>query len=194
MKTDTAVIITAAGLSGRMGMPKALLPWDAEMNFLEKIISTYTRFGCGEIIVVLNEKTYSKCSETALPYVVYILNPHPELERMYSIQLGLKAINNANYCFIQAIDNPFINQLILEEIYLHRAEEGYVSPKYYGKSGHPVLLSKTIIDYICQIEIGKLHFNEVLKSFPQKDISLEFSEILININKYDDYQKCFIHK
>ena len=48
MKFDCAVLITAAGFSGRMGVSKALLNWNQEMNFLQKLISTYSSFGCND--------------------------------------------------------------------------------------------------------------------------------------------------
>ncbi len=188
MKSDCAVLITAAGLSERMGVPKALLKWNAEMNFLQKIIATYTTFGCSEIIVTLNEESFSYFMPLKLPNLSLILNSHPELERMYSIQLGLKAIKTSSYCFIQAIDNPFIEPNILEEIYLHKTTNDFVKPTYNGKSGHPILINKTIIDFICQMEVKKQTLNEVLKQFPHKVIAVEHPEILYNINTLEEYR------
>ncbi|MCX6230376.1 MAG: NTP transferase domain-containing protein [Bacteroidetes bacterium] len=194
MKTDCAVLITAAGLSGRMGISKARLKWNEEMNFLEKLIHSYSSFGCSEIIVCMNENDYQHFHSLSSAGLCIVLNPHPELERMYSIQLGLKAVKTSSFCFIQAIDNPFIDVNILDGIYRQRAEDAYVSPGYQAKSGHPVLINKTIIDYICQIEVGTQHLNEVLKNFKRKNISLDHPEILININSDVDLLKYFNSK
>jgi CTP:molybdopterin cytidylyltransferase MocA len=192
MKSDCAVLITAAGLSGRMVVSKALLKWNEEMNFLQKIISTYTSFGCNEIIVTLNEGDYAVFNTFASSSVHFILNSQPQLERMYSIQLGLQAIKNSSYCFIQCIDNPFISTVLLEEIYQHKSQESYVNPAYHGENGHPVLINAGIIEKICYLDITKLHLSEVLKKFPRKKVVVENPEILYNINTMAEYQKLVI--
>jgi len=192
MKSDCAVLITAAGLSGRMGAPKALLKWNAEMNFLQKLIATYSLFGCNEIIVTLNEEAYADFNSFTSPSVHFILNLHPQLERMYSIQLGLQTIKNSSYCFIQPIDNPFITAGLLEEIYQHKSQQSYVNPAYHGKNGHPVLINAGIIETICHLDITKLHLSEVLMKFPRKTVAVEHPEILYNINTMEDYCKFVI--
>ncbi len=189
MKSDCAVLITAAGFSGRMGVSKALLKWNHELNFLQKLISTYSTFGCNEIIVCLNEEVFAAINKILVPNVHFAVNQHPEKERMYSIQLGLKAIRNSSYCFIQAIDNPFINTNILEKIYHQRTSEEYITPTYNDQSGHPILINKSIIDHICSIEFNHQNLKDVLHKFPRKKIAMEHSEILININTMDDYRK-----
>jgi len=189
MKSDSAVLITAAGLSGRMGIPKALLKWDSEMNFLQKIIATYSDFVCREIIVTLNEDTFDYFKAFSTSPVHFILNLNPEFERMHSIQLGLKAIKSSSYCFIQAIDNPFIETKLLEEMYLYKATDTYIAPTYQGKSGHPILINESIIETICQMEVQKQQLNEVLQQFPRKAIAVEHPEILYNINTLEEYQK-----
>jgi len=107
---------------------------------------------------------------------------------MYSIQMGLKAIKSSAYCFVQAIDNPFIEANMLEEIFLHRSDEKFVAPTFKGKSGHPVLINQKIMEYICSLEIKQQHLNEVLKHFPRKHIALDHPEILLNINTQEDYR------
>lgn len=192
MNSDCAVLITAAGLSGRMGVAKAMLKWNDKMNFLQKIIATYTDFGCSEIIVTLNEDTFDYFKAFSTSSVHFILNLHPELERMHSIQLGLKALKTISCCFIQAIDNPFIETKLLEEIYLHKLADKFITPTYKGKSGHPILINRRIIETICQTEVQKQQLNEVLKQFPRKAIAVEHPEILYNINTLEEYQKLMI--
>ena len=102
--------------------------------------------------------------------------------------MGLKAIKSSSYCFVQAIDNPFIEANMLEEILLHKSDEKFVTPTYKGKSGHPVLINQKIIEYICSMEIKQQHLNEVLKQFPRKNIALDHPEILLNINTPEDYR------
>ncbi|MFZ4741702.1 MAG: nucleotidyltransferase family protein [Bacteroidales bacterium] len=189
MKTDCAVLITAAGLSGRMGVSKALLKWNEEMNFLQKIIAAYSDFGCSEIIITLNEETFEYFNSLSMSSVLFVLNPYPELERMFSIQLGMKSIKKSTFCFIQTVDNPFVEIDLLEKIYQCKSKDKYVTPTYQEKSGHPILINNRIINHICQMNIEKKHLKEVLNQFPRKLVEVENPEIFYNINTMEDYQK-----
>ena len=53
-KSDSSVVILAAGFSSRMKQAKFSLKFDNNRTFLEKIIEEYQTFAGKEIIVVLN--------------------------------------------------------------------------------------------------------------------------------------------
>ena len=136
---DTAAIILAAGMSKRMNSPKALLPFDARHTFIEKISSSYFDWGCSEIIVIVNIKTASlvRQLESMPALVTLIINEHPEFERFYSLKLGLSAVKRSEYCFFQNVDNPFIDDTILDLLYASRSPDTYVSPVFEEKEAIP---------------------------------------------------------
>ncbi|NQV03720.1 MAG: NTP transferase domain-containing protein, partial [Bacteroidia bacterium] len=137
------VIILAAGRSERMKELKALLPYDEKIRFIEKIIATYSNWGISEIVVVTNPEAFQKMKQTVtVPSPVNIvINNHLELERFHSVKLGLGFIRKSSFCFIQNVDNPFIDSQILDLLYEQKSNEKYISPVFENKGGHPKMRS-----------------------------------------------------
>ena len=194
LKKDTGAIILSAGVSKRMNTSKPFLQFDTTQSFLKKIIDEYAAFGCGEIIVVLNSniaKIVNRKSEIVNQNVIFVVNKHLEHERFYSIKLGIQKLRISEFCFIQNVDNPFINSNILNSIYEHKIVDGYVSPSFEGSGGHPILLGKDIIGYIKSLKANNANFRDVLKPYPYNKVELNDDKVLININTVEEYRKYF---
>jgi len=190
---NTGVIILSAGISRRMHSPKQFLKFDKERTFLEKIIDEYNTFGCCEIVLVTNSEIDWKNNLSYKPSdkVTTVINNHLEHERYYSIKLGLSKISKSEFCFIQNIDNPFVTPNLLETLFQNRNKEGYVSPRYKGKGGHPILLGENIINDIKSVKEKDLNFRTILNNYKCLKVDTENPEILVNINTNEDYQKYF---
>jgi molybdenum cofactor cytidylyltransferase len=188
------VVILAAGKSERMKSLKGLLSFDKRRSFIGKIISVYQNWGCKEIIVVTNEMATAmfKRSVPETGNVTLIINDHLEYERFYSVKLGLAAIRTSEYCFIQNVDNPFIDSQILELIYAHRSDEKYVSPVFKNKGGHPVLLNRKNMKDICNGNDNSANFKDVLKTMECLNVEMPDDRVLININSPEEYNKFII--
>lgn len=188
---ETGVVILAAGISERMKTLKALLQFDEHNSFISKIISTYLNWGCKEIVVVTNEKSAMlfKSSVPEIGNVTLVINDHLEYERFYSVKLGLGAIHTSDYCFIQNIDNPFIDSQILDLLYEHRSDERYISPVFQNKGGHPVLLNRGNINRICNWYDNSANFKEVLNTMECVTVEMPDDRVLININSPEEYKK-----
>ena len=187
-KINTSVVILAAGNSSRMGSPKAFLEWNQGKTFLEKIVEVYLKFGCKEVIVVLNEETNQIFFEKNLAISSQIkiaVNKHVDYGRLYSIQCGITQLENS-YCFIQNIDNPFVEVDLLNELYNLKEENSFVLPVFNGKGGHPVLLSQEIIDFIKKADIKIEKLNEILRLFKRVELPWDNENILNNINTPED--------
>ena len=52
-------IILAGGKSTRMGFPKPWLKHNDNSSFVEKLVNTYSDWGCNRIVVVINDKLLS---------------------------------------------------------------------------------------------------------------------------------------
>lgn len=191
------VVILAAGLSQRMKEFKALLPYKGKESFLESIISTYVEWGCGEVVVVTNNgllleiETMEKRENRRLipPATEVVVNENLEWERFYSVKLGLGAIRDSAFCFIQNVDNPFIDKGILDLIYQQRSEEAYVSPVFKQKGGHPVLLNQKQTLRIAGWPQDNANLKEVLSSMESKTVEMPDDRVLININSRDEYKR-----
>lgn len=189
MIDQPAVIILAAGLSERMGEQKYNLNFSEEETFLEHIIHVYRRFVVSEIMLVVNESTdlESFRNDESIKIVV---NKNPEYGRFHSIQLGLKELKNTSV-FVQNIDNPFVNPGLLINMH-NRLEDGeFAVPVYKDRGGHPVLLSKEIIELLINNFRNNSRFDDVLKSFKRKDVIVNDPYIGVNINTPEDYLKYF---
>lgn len=190
---EAGVIILAAGLSERMKELKAFLHYDENTLFIEKILSTYSDWGCSEIVVVTNPKALQQMKQKRMipSSVTIVVNEHLEFERFYSVKLGLGAIRKSSYCFIQNIDNPLITPQILDLLYDHRSSEKYVSPVFKNKRGHPVLLNRENINRILNWPVNSVNFREVLSTMECLKVEMPDDRVLININSHEEYRRLF---
>jgi len=189
---EAGVVILAAGRSERMKEIKAFLPFDENKRFLEKILSTYSGWGCSEIVVVTNAEAMQrmKLARLVLSTMTLVINDHLEFERFYSVKLGLAAIRSS-FCFLQNVDNPFIDSQTLDHLYAHRSNNRYVSPTFRGKGGHPVLLNRENINQISNWPENSANFKEVLSRMKCQNIEMPDDKVLININSPEEYQSFF---
>lgn len=192
-KANIGVIILAGGKSERMDYPKPYLIYN-DTTFIAKIISEYEKIGCSKITVVINKDFFVS------PWISYLnslsskteflVNHSPKLERFYSIKLGIEAIHKTcDYCFIQNIDNPFVDEKLLTTLIENRNDNGFALPVYKGKGGHPILISKKVIDYINERESIDLNLKDVLRLFDRKEVNVSREDILFNINTPKDYNR-----
>jgi molybdenum cofactor cytidylyltransferase len=185
---DIAVLIIAGGTSARMGYPKPYLPFQ-DRTLIEYIIDTYQEI-CGDIYVVLNHALaggeWKKNVQNIEKNAVIILNKHPEAGKFHSIKMGLKQVESL-YCFIQNTDNPVSRETILK-LAENRNPDGYTVPVFQGRGGHPVLVSRDIMDGV--IKAGnETQWKEFLAAFSRVNVELSDPEVLLNINTPADYQK-----
>lgn len=187
----TGVVILAAGFSERMKTLKALLPFDEHTSFIGKIISTYHNWGCNEIVVVTNPEAFQQMKQIGmfLSKVTMVVNDHLEFERFYSVKLGLGTIRSSSFCFIQNVDNPFIDSQILDLLYEQKSDEKYVSPVFENKGGHPVLLNRGNINRICIWKDNSANFKDVLNTMECLSVEMPDDRVLININSPEEYKK-----
>jgi molybdenum cofactor cytidylyltransferase len=192
---NIAAIIPAAGASSRMGRLKPFLKFDEKRLFVDKIIEEYLEFGCEQVVVVYRKSELKWVSfmekYSSNQKVIFVPNKHPELERFYSVKLGMEQLKTTDCCFLQNIDNPFINIDILEKLFFKVDDAEYLVPVYDTKGGHPVLLNRIIIDNIVSQPVDDMNLKELLANFERKNIEMENDLVLRNINTKDDYIKYF---
>lgn len=188
-----AAVILAAGYSQRLTRPKALLLFDRTRTFLEKIVYEYLKFGCNEIVVTLNEQTIQAMDENLFERIgevaKIIVNKHPDYGRFYSLQLGCKEVSEYDFCFMQNIDNPFVNQNVLQLLFNERSRSGYAAPVYEGKGGHPVLLSNPIVKAALEEKNLETNIKDFIGLFERIECEAPDGFVLVNINTPQDYEK-----
>lgn len=213
-----AALVLAAGFSGRMGLPKAFLPYDPNRTFLEKIISEFLEFGCSSVAVVLNEegmKRYEKMQLQHKENITAILNPAPEKERFFSVQTGLKALNFKGPVFLHNVDNPLLTQDVLRALSTAFKESAglaqslsrdigasawaptapiYMTPTYRNEGGHPVLLSQEIVKALIKTPDCEQNLRAFLQQFDRIPVPVDEPNVLVNINAATEYESHFGHR
>lgn len=192
MGKNTAVVILSGGNSQRMNFPKCFLPFKNK-TLIEFIVDTYSNASIKNIIVVLNSNfiniQFADIIEKVKKKAVIVVNNKPELGRMFSIKAGLKKIKENDFCFIQNIDNPAISVELIKKIIKAANPDSYISPVYKGKSGHPVLLSKVIINKILFDTDNDITLKEILYSFNKIEIDSGSLNVIENVNSPEDWEK-----
>lgn len=132
-------IITAAGLSSRMGQWKMMLPW-REGTILDASIKNALQF-CSRIILVTGfraEVLQSRYAENTQITIVH--NPDYRSGLFSSVLAGSRVVGT-EYCFITHGDLPCLNHDIFNEIWKLR-NNGIILPQFNGTPGHPILVTQ----------------------------------------------------
>ncbi len=194
IRKDFSVIILAAGNSSRMGFPKLALKYSESQTFIEHIADEYDRFGCAEIILVVNVDNYKYLKDKKLQFpekVKIVVNEHPEWHRFYSLKTGVYALSKKRKVFVHHVDNPFVNYNVLYGLLNNTANADYIYPEYSGRGGHPILLSEKVINDITGRQENQIHLKEFLNHYHKKKVKVFDESVLININTVIDYKKYF---
>jgi molybdenum cofactor cytidylyltransferase len=192
--SESTVIILAAGLSGRMGHTKALLRFNDDESFLEHIINVYAEADISQIIIVVNAESYEMIIRRDFQFlkqVSLVMNAEPEKGRLHSLQLGLKEADAAKYCFVQNVDQPFIDAAIIRSLAAKGGRESSVNPVFNDKGGHPVLLGPGILSFIMDCTDEQATLSELLQFHPLRRIDLHDERVCLNINTTLEYKKVF---
>ena len=146
-KTDSPIdcVMPAAGLSSRMGQWKLMLPYQGQ-TILDQSIENALSF-CNRVILVAGhrgeelQQRYQHQTD-----VLVVMNPHYQQGMFGSIQLGVEQVRGAHF-FICHGDMPCIGEGIYQQLWQQRGDYT-LFPGTTIKGGHPVLLSRVLIDEI----------------------------------------------
>lgn len=187
-------IVLAAGLSTRMGYPKALMPWGSR-SIVSYIVAVLEKSSIAPIFVVaggvfqeierelINEKT---CC------VVY--NPqYQNGEMIVSLKTGLRLLSeDIHAVFVVLGDQPQIESSIVAQIAEEYRQKKHklIVPSYQMKRGHPWLLSRDLFEDMLSTpddlklnEFHKSHINDIFH------LPVDSASILQDLDTPEDYKK-----
>jgi putative nucleotidyltransferase with HDIG domain len=174
MNESFAAIILAAGFSSRMGAFKPLLRLGAE-TALEKSIKLFRRAGIAHLQVVVGHQ-----SETLIPLienlnVCYTINPRYQAGMFTSVQCAMARLpEGVDAFFMQPVDIPLTRNRTLDALIQARQAtgKGIIHPVFWGKRGHPPLISTTYRDLILQSD-GEGGLKALLLPFADDILEIE---------------------
>ncbi|HGF0769980.1 TPA: NTP transferase domain-containing protein [Kluyvera georgiana] len=178
-------IITAAGLSSRMGQWKMMLPWQ-DGTILDASIKNARRC-CSHIILVTgfrHEELITRYS--GIPNMTLIYNPDFRQGLYSSVKAGIQALRH-DYCFITHGDLPCLDDGVFDELWQQRFE-GTLLPYYAGVPGHPILTSTGNLQQ-CLSDTHQTSVRQCLLTGPYRKLTLNNPAIILDIDTPEDFTR-----
>ena len=182
-------IVLAAGMSTRMGQPKALLDWGGE-PLIAYQVKQLREAGVDEVIVVLGHQADAIHRKMkGLPCRV-MLNPRYHAGRAGSLRIGAKAVNrDAEAILVVSVDQPRPAALLRQLIDAHTPAAAATRLTCGTKHGHPVIVAGRLRTEMMSAQeeseglAGVLHAHAAeLRDIPCDDLCR------LDINTPDDYE------
>ena len=189
-----SAILTAAGLSSRMGSPKPLLPWRGK-TLVESQIDTLLQAGASEVTVVLGHRAAEVASYIEGESVLGVINHQYKEGRTSSIRAGLDAVSpNASDIIIMAVDQPRTPKIVSQVISAHlKANALLTSPRYRGRGGHPLMFSAALLPELSQISEENQGLREVFERHRPEITQVHFDDpaIRLDLNTPEAYREAY---
>lgn len=176
-------IITAAGLSSRMGQWKMMLPWQ-QGTILDASIKNAMQF-CSRIILVTGfrrDELHQRYAQN--DNLLLVDNPDYAEGLFSSIAAGASRVES-EYCFITHGDIPCLNEKIFSKLWVLRGDYALI-PHYNDTPGHPVLLNQsTLQTAVTQRQTHSMR--NALLAGKHRCIDMEEPEIIFDIDTPQDF-------
>jgi len=139
-----------------MGTPKALLQFRGQ-TFLDGLIARL-QTQCDPVIVVLGHDAGRIRSEIAWVSVRVaarvVVNSNYALGMLTSLQCGLRALpEQISHAVFTLVDHPDPSESTIAAV-VNAPPSPVVIPRFQGKKGHPVRLSRTVIEELLALPSG----------------------------------------
>ena len=181
-------ILLAAGMSTRMGEPKALLDWGGE-PLIKYQIRQLQEAGVDEVVVVLGYRADE--IHRKLHGLTYrsVLNPVYQLGRAGSLRAGAKAVNReASALVLLNVDQPRPAELIRSVIDAHTPQASATRPAHGDHHGHPVVLAGRLRAELLAATEDEQGLRGVLAAHEDAIVDVPSDErCLLDLNTPDDY-------
>jgi len=184
-------VVLAAGLSKRIGRPKALLRYKKQ-SFLNHILINLQTAGINNIFVVLGQEfdRVKGSFSNKNPYI-FIHNPHPEEGPLSSFKLALQKMpRETQGCLLVLVDHPLVTAETYRYIkYLgEKHQDAILIPVFKGQNGHPVYFGKKFFPQLLQAPLTEgaryvVHHNQqAIHKFETDDHG-----VIADIDTKDDF-------
>jgi molybdenum cofactor cytidylyltransferase len=187
-----AAVILAAGMSRRMGSPKALLRV-GDTTVVARTTATALAAGALPVVVVTGHQPHLiRDALRQYPAATFAHNANFDAGGMLSsVQTGVAAIENTcDAFFLMLLDQPLVDAHTLRSMVAHRLHSGsrIVMPAFRGAHGHPLLIDAASI-----AEILTLGPDATLHTFVQRHrpaievLEVEDAGVVTDLDTPEDY-------
>jgi molybdenum cofactor cytidylyltransferase len=192
--TEVECVMLAAGRSARMEAWKMTLPWE-ESTIVEHCVGTALEV-CTRVFLVTGYRARElEALFREREDVVLVENHGYEEGMLSSIQKGVRSVGDGEF-FLALADMPGVTADIYQDLLNWKnrmvtdtdveAQAYAVVPKYEGKKGHPVLLSRLMKPRILATDVSKT-LRDALMQVPTLTVPVDDPGILQDIDTTSDY-------
>ncbi len=134
-------LILAAGMSRRMGRPKATLDWGGELLVCYQV-RQLREAGLDEVIVVLGDQADSIHRRMKGADCRVMFNPMHQMGRAGTLRIGARAVSrDAEAILITNVDEPRPAEFYRDLLQAHAPEAAATIPTHEAHRGHPVIVA-----------------------------------------------------
>jgi molybdenum cofactor cytidylyltransferase len=154
-----AAVVLSAGESSRMGRPKALLPIGGEV-FIERIVRVLQQTCVKKIFVVLGHNAEEMRRRIEHLPVEILINPAYQQGQLSSLQVAVRRVESEAQCdamLVHLVDHPYIDPHLVDSMIdrFYETDTLIVVPRFAGKRGHPVILSRRLFPELLAAPLGE---------------------------------------
>ena len=182
-------ILLAAGMSTRMGEPKALLDWGGE-PLVRYQVRQLREAGADEVVVVLGHRGDDVHREMRGLECRAVLNATYQLGRAGSLRAGAKAVSReAGTIVVLGVDQPRAAALIRAVVEALTPEAAAARPAHGGRHGHPVALAGRLRGELLEASEEDGGLRGVLAAHADAIIDAPAGEeCLLDLNTREEYE------
>ncbi len=187
-KTNTAVLILAAGGSARFGSPKMLVQWKSK-TLLEHVVSTGLEFRANRTVIVAGQYAPEIMKLLENQPVEVVQNPNWEAGIASSLVLGIKILKSYEQVLVLLGDQPFVSGTHLNKLLVNLEESGSMAAatQYPDGLGAPCAFHSNIIPKLLELK-GDIGAKQILKLPSLSVVSCHPDWDLSDIDTRDAYE------
>jgi len=190
MKNMPDCVVVSAGRSLRMGEWKPGLAWGRATVLIHAILEAQNA-GCRVIVAGGYRYHDIELMLRGIGNLTLIRVKRWRRGMGYTVRKSLAHVRS-DAAFIQLADMPLIEdrdyRRLVGEMESLDDEFGVIRPSYAGKPGHPVLISKDVIEYLRRSGDGH-SVRGALENFPSREIDWEHAGVVQDIDTVKEYEK-----
>ncbi len=185
----TVGLILAAGRSSRMGRDKALLAYRGRTFLSNLIFLAQPRVD--SVIVVVGHNASRVVREIPdSPRIRTVVNSQYELGMLSSLQCGLAEAGRPEWILWMLVDHPAVRGRTLDQLlWVARSSDApVVIPRFDGKRGHPILLSRRVADELVALDPARSPQDVVRNHYRDAGfVDLRDKGVLTDVDAPGDY-------
>ena len=193
MNTNVAGVVLAAGLSRRMGQPKALIKL-GEFTFLENMCHALAAGGCTDLIAITNQHIHEACLALGLEQVRFIINPEPDAGQISSLRIALEQTEHTQAMLFTTVDQAHLKAQTVLAIKQHATQNKIVVARHNQQAGHPTAFGQSFYKALrsSRADTGA---RNIIADYPEDIIWVDIFDpgIVRNINTPTDLQNELQH-